>query len=665
MMRSSRPQVLEAVHESPDRRIREPLPVRSRTVNRRVPGVPIGLSLVVLVAALLACAGDPTALEVEGGALIRSAWLHDSASDVPPPATDPGWREVSLPDWWDLRRRLRRLAGWYRVEFAGPPDQRDLWAAAIEGDWRVLRTVLNGTPQPEALTRRRVGVERDPSVFTLLPSDALVPGTNSLWLRFETGEWRIGHLLAIAVGPAEAVRAHYDRLRLLRVTLPTSFAWFALACSAIIGLLGRWDPKGSSPWFAAGLLAWCFPMVGPATLLGMGHDFVASTSMHAFPPLLAIGFHRALALRRPHLEGGLLGSIAAFAVLRLLAPPVLIPPVDWIWWFVDAGIGLYLVALGIQAVRTGAIPRTGLLTVGIALAVAAGLHDVASLFARRALVGAPMLPYAPAMVGLGTAVALIAALAQRLSQASQLNREFERRVEQKRRELADSYDQMASLERERAIASERERMMRDMHDGTGGQLVSALAMVETGGFEPSAVADLLREALADLRLTIDSLDPEEPDLLSLLGAARARLQPRLEAHGVDFVWQVHDASRPAEFGPRTALHVLRIFQEAVANALRHADARTITVRTDDERALDGTVWVLLEISDDGRGFEPDAPERAASPGEGRGLGNMRRRAAAIGASLTVTSGPFGTNVCLRLPRAPEGGLGSTPATRPP
>jgi len=634
-------------------------------VQRRAADVLPVFVLAVLAAGTLACAPDPAILEEQGGVQIGSAWLHDSLSDDPPAASDPGWRAVSFPDWWDVGRRLRRLESWYRVEFPGPRNPGERWAIAIEGDWHALRVFLNGAPQPEVLTRRRVGVEREPSVFAVLPRTELVSGTNSMWLRFETTEWRIGHLGAIAVGPAEVVRDYHDRLEFLRVTLPTSAAWFALACSVIVGLLGRWDPDRSSRWFAAGLLAWCFPLVAPTTLLEFGHDFVASASMHAFPPLLVIGFHRSLQLRRRRLEWLLLGSLAVFAGLRAVVPLALIPPVDWIWWIFNAGLGLYLVSLGFHATRTGVIPRTGLLAIGIVLAVAAGLHDMASLFARQALVGVPLFPYAPAMVGLGTAVALIAALGGRLSAASRLNLEFERRVAQKHQELAESYAYRASLERERAVATERERMMRDMHDGTGGQIVSALAMVETGGFDAEAVADLLRDALADLRLTIDSLDPEEPDLLPLLGAARSRLEPRLAAQGVAFQWQVRDIGRPAEFGPRTALHVLRIFQEAVGNVLRHANARTITVRTGDERDPDGTQWVSLEIADDGRGFDPGASDRAASSGGGRGLGHMRRRAAAIGAVLTIATDPGGTTVRLRLPGEPDDASGRTPATRPP
>jgi signal transduction histidine kinase len=347
----------------------------------------------------------------------------------------------------------------------------------------------------------------------------------------------------------------------------------------------------------------------------------------------------------------LLGTIAAGAAVRFLVPPVLVPGVDWVWWVVDIAIAVYLLQLALRAWRAGALPRAapGMLIAG-ALGLAAGLHDVASLVAGRALLGFALTPYAPAVLGLATAAALVGTLGERLAAAQRLNLELEERVAEKHRELAGSYARMSELERDRAIAAERERLMREMHDGTGGQIVSALAMVEGGSFERGAVAEALRDALADLRFSIDSLDPSEPDLLSLLGAARARIEPRLEARGLRFAWEVRDIPRLAGFGPGTALQVLRIFQEAVVNALRHAQARVLTVRTGEERDADGS-WVFVEVADDGRGFDAAAPGAAGRAGGGRGLGNMRRRAQAIGASLVIASSPAGTRVRLRLPRA--------------
>lgn len=607
-----------------------------------------GLAVVALLA--LACTRAPPAPgEVEE---VTSAWFHPSAREAMPPADDPGWRRVSLPDFWGLRRRAAAVEGWYRLAFT-VGDERP-WAALVPGDWDALRIELNGFPQPAAPRQYADLLPTAPILLVPLPARDLRIGANELALRFESAPWRIGSLGPLTFGPAARLQDLRERRYLRQAVLPSSFAWFALACGTIVALLARWDERRAAPWFAAGTAAWCLPLVEPMrTLLDFGHGLPSSVLLHAFPPLYAIGFHRALQLRRPRLEGVLLGTIAAGAAVRALVPPLLIPAVDWLWWMVGIAIATYLLHLALRAHRANALPRaSGLLLAG-AIGIAAGMHDVASLIAGRPLVGLALSPYAPAVLGMATTAALVRTLGERLAVARRLNLELEERVAENRRALAGSYARMAELERDRAIAAERQRLMREMHDGAGGQIVSALAMVEGGTFERDAIVEVLHDALADLRFSIDSLDPTEPDLLSLLGAARARLEPRLEARGACFSWQVRDVPTPARFGPAVALQVLRIFQEAVVNALRHADARVVTVRTGEARDAAGA-WVVVEIADDGKGFAPEAAGAAGRAGGGRGLGNMRRRAAAIGAELAIESGPEGTCVRLRLPCAPAG-----------
>ncbi len=89
-----------------------------------------------------------------------------------------------------------------------------------------------------------------------------------------------------------------------------------------------------------------------------------------------------------------------------------------------------------------------------------------------------------------------------------------------------------------------------------------------------------------------------------------------------------------------ASHLLRIAQEAVANALRHADAKRITVSlTVTEHATE------LRVRDDGHGFAPTAAEVQG----GVGLKLMRYRAGLIGATLAIESSPTGTAVSCSLP----------------
>jgi signal transduction histidine kinase len=178
--------------------------------------------------------------------------------------------------------------------------------------------------------------------------------------------------------------------------------------------------------------------------------------------------------------------------------------------------------------------------------------------------------------------------------------------------------------------------MREMHDGLGGQLMSSLALAESGGDADQEVVTALRDSLEELRLVILSLDPGLTEVAPLLAALRGRLEPTLQRRGIRFRWRVVEAPTPRRFGPEQLLNVLRIAQEAITNAVRHAAPSTIEVAT---TVVDGVL--VITVRDDGRGFPP-ALRR------GRGLSNMERRAQDIGAPLDVRSGPDGTTVELRL-----------------
>jgi signal transduction histidine kinase len=129
-----------------------------------------------------------------------------------------------------------------------------------------------------------------------------------------------------------------------------------------------------------------------------------------------------------------------------------------------------------------------------------------------------------------------------------------------------------------------------------------------------------------------------------LGSVRSRLEPRLARHGLRFAWQVTDLPAVEGFGPDMALQAMRIVQEAVTNVVKHARARTVTVRTGTTGGNGVTAGVFIEVVDDGHGIPPDAPR-------GRGLTTMTRRATTLGGSVDISSGEAGTSVKLWLPRA--------------
>jgi signal transduction histidine kinase len=609
----------------------------------------LALALAASLAAA-SCAPDPAALARAGGVSFDRVGLLEGAAPAPPPDTEPGWREVELPDVWSLPRRIRATEGWYRVDFDATTRSEEPWAVSVVGAWTRLSLSVNDRPVAEWNAADVAGTAGGPGLlYTRIPRGALRDGANRIALHFSIAPASIGFLSNLELGPAHLVGPNYRREVLIHATLPFVFTLFGLASGALVLALSRWDASGAARWFAAGTLFWSAGDLSPALRLPAGGwgDWAFATIGHAFVPCLAIGFHRALGLRRPRIERVFVASVAIGAAARALVAPVLIPFVDNLWWLLYTGIGAYLVPLAVGNWRRSEL-TPGWLVLGATLFVlAAGVHDLASLIHGAPLFGLALFGVARPLIGLTTAAVLVSMLGRALATTEQINVELERRVEEKRSELAASYERVAELERARTLAAERERLMRDMHDGTGGQLVSALAMVEAGGFTRDAVAEALRDALADLRLTIDSLDPEQPDLVPLLGMARARLEPRLEPSGMRFEWDVRDVARPEGFGPHAALQVLRVFQEAVTNALRHTKATTLVVRTGEERDAAGRACAFVEVADDGQGFEVGAGGSAG--GGGRGLRNMRRRAAELGGELLVASGMQGTSVKLRIP----------------
>jgi signal transduction histidine kinase len=202
-----------------------------------------------------------------------------------------------------------------------------------------------------------------------------------------------------------------------------------------------------------------------------------------------------------------------------------------------------------------------------------------------------------------------------------------------------------------AILAERNRIAREIHD-TLAQGLSAIAMhVElvrdyAAQFPPAAaehleqVRDLVRGTLADARSSIWNMRAqvlEDGDLADALGGVLRQLG---EGRGLKTELQVNGARR--RFAPVTENNLLRIGQEAIANAARHAQAQRLTVTLDFAPRE-----FRLTVRDDGRGLDPN---QAPSPRGSFGLMGMRERAAQLGGKLEVESAPGqGTRITLTVP----------------
>lgn len=206
------------------------------------------------------------------------------------------------------------------------------------------------------------------------------------------------------------------------------------------------------------------------------------------------------------------------------------------------------------------------------------------------------------------------------------------------REIVDAMEELRRNERAAMLLEERSRIMRDMHDVIGGQLLGLILQARAAKSSDDTLIRGLEQSLDDLRMVVDSLEQGEGSLTGALGAFRARIEPRCEAAGVALVWEIEDVGETPNIGPDKTLQIYRVLLEACTNALRHGAPRQIAISLN----RDGDNVVTVGVSDDGRGYATDL---AAT---GRGLSNMRTRAQRIGATLRIASDPEGTRVSLSM-----------------
>jgi len=206
--------------------------------------------------------------------------------------------------------------------------------------------------------------------------------------------------------------------------------------------------------------------------------------------------------------------------------------------------------------------------------------------------------------------------------------------------------------RELSVLEERARLARELHDAVSQKLfsirVKARAAAVLVGRDPEraiaeleSVAALGGQAHAELRAVIDGLAP--PDLAAggLAGSLRSYAVLAGKTYGVEVRFDA-PADLP-ELGAQRETAVYRVGQEALHNALRHSGAPVVCVTLTARRRR-----VVLEVADRGRGFAADSPAAAPAPiTGGLGLASMRERAASVGGTLTVRSGP-GEGALVRL-----------------
>lgn len=574
-----------------------------------------------------------------------------------PPALAAAWQAVALPDLWRKARPQVAVAPtWYRIAFEHAAADGLPWGVMFPYLYDGGEVWLNGAllaKIPENRPDLRVRWSR-PNLVPLPP--ALVrPGENVLMVR--AGQPLEGGSIRFArprIGPLEELTPRYDRrffwtnvtpeitaLVCMLGSLAVVFIWWFRRSEALYGLFG----VAMALW---GLRTLTFVIEKVPPEIWNWWRLAYHTATGGFIVVMTVLAWRLAGIRKPWFERALFGYWLVGPLWLLAQGPAVEPVVNRYWIGGFLPIGATIVGVTIWSLVRKRTLESVALPVTMAIAALAGMHDylinwdlepqyawLSGWTAQRYQV----LHLGADLVLLAMGGLLTVRFIRALRSLEDMNQTLEARVAEREKELAANYVRMFGLERENAAAQERQRIMRDLHDGVGSKLFVSLSRVERGAMEHGEIADALRGCIADMRLALDSLAPREQDFRSTLGNFLFRWRSQLLAFGMRLTWDIAVPDAELQLSPHASLQLLRVAQEALTNVVKHAGASTVHVQLRlAQRELE------LEVRDNGIG--------AAGVGEdssGRGLTNMRSRAGELGGSVKVHGGSGGTRVTLQVP----------------
>ena len=558
---------------------------------------------------------------------------------------DPLWETRQLPDSWRRHGLNHTGLGMYRMQFQLEQFPARPWGVYIPFAQSAMSVTLNGQSlaREPAFDAAHVPARASPPHLLDIPQSLLRLGENTLDVRLRVERDLNGGLSELHLGPLAQLHLRRQVQYLWRVELPRALNLACLVAAVFMALLWlRRRQESIYPWFCALALTWGLRatfftgdwtwLVPEALQVDFGgHSMLVAMSLLLGCSLLVVVLNRFNQRVFPRVEMLLL-------VLCLLAPLALVPgrsqvlaPVMGGLWALACAVGAVALAVSAQAAWSRRQPGVTFIFAGVLFWWGTLLHEWAMVQGWFEYSPQPLLSYGPPVLLAAMVLGLGGRFFRAFDDAARLNTELEQRVLDKTQELEHHFERITQLERAAAITHERDRLMRDMHDGVGSQLITLQHAIERGKVAGPQAAALVRECVDDLRLVIESLDGAAQALPEALANLRFRMEPRLTAAGVRSRWQIDES--PFALAPGAVLQLLRILQEAVSNTLKHAQARQLWVCWQVVTEPDGTgSAAILQISDDGVGL-PEASGSAIGPG--RGQGNMALRAQRAGATLHV------------------------------
>jgi signal transduction histidine kinase len=249
-------------------------------------------------------------------------------------------------------------------------------------------------------------------------------------------------------------------------------------------------------------------------------------------------------------------------------------------------------------------------------------------------------------------------LQQQEAALQQAKHDLELRVDERTRELSSAYERLQAISQQlvRAQEDERTHLARELHDQIGQALTVVKVNLQTLTRLPEANALKLKleenihsveSAMSQVRELSRELRPSVLDDLGLDAALRSYMDRQAEAAG--FAPEVIISTSDLRAAPDVETACFRVVQEAVTNAMRHAQAKHVRV----ELQQSGSDLDLV-VQDDGVGFDPIAVQPLIDQGKRLGLMGIQERVMLVGGQMQIQSAPGqGTRIHVHVPIQPS------------
>lgn len=545
------------------------------------------------------------------------------------------WEQRTLPDYWSTKEGDEGGQGWYRLRFELDEQvisSSNNWAIYVPKHSRVMALYLN---------EKRIG---DTGQFSMPLSDNFVrpylfpihssllnAGENQILIRLAGYSFDEISLSKIFIDTEDNLNGAY-RLRYGFGVGVALIGFYSMSLMAILVFLFWLFRPGDTQYlwfsltslfgamFASNRLITDFPLPITAELQSVFYNSAVSL----YTLCCVVFLHRFTQLKPYNRERFYFFIICVYAVTAIALPAESAFFSTNLMHVVDAAYGIYILYF-IYHHRDRNAKLDLYVVLGLCcLAYALSFNDLLLRLVDKPYSSWLTMQWAPLLI-------YIAFVSLILSRLFRTLRGFEQLTDALQKRVADKSQQVIELEKKQAVNEERRRIMFDLHDGIGGQLVNAVNYLNRHPGHDAVLLETVNTALQDLRFVVDSIDSSgEQEVYLLLGTFRERFEPIIQAQGIQFVWDVDETFNAETLGPSASLNLLRILQEAVTNAIKHGEPDTIYIRTSEN---------TIEVEDNGIGFDPTKKP-------GLGIRSMKERANNIGMTATVTRTDRGTRVIL-------------------